>query len=160
MRPTVLKDEGFLSSGGEDNNGFVLVDALVSLIITGLVLGSLFAAISQSAAGAQRTADQYRAISYARSKIAELRATSPMQEGRAEGDFDANFSWSLQVTRNEITRKHETSPLVGLDVELIVKWRRGIRLYQRTYRTIVLQHRSSVTRTFDRRGGWHDYAQA
>jgi hypothetical protein len=127
-----------MDARGEE--GFVLADVLVSLIVTSLVIGTLLAAVSRSAVATQRTADQYRASSYARSKLAELRAAGGLPEGQSQGRFDGLFSWTLTVTKNEkLALEHEAAPLIPLDIELKVSWRRGSHSYQRTYRTILLR---------------------
>jgi hypothetical protein len=129
--------------GGQD--GFILADVLVSLIITSLVIGVLLAAVSRSAISTQRTADQYRASSYARSKLAELRGAGPLVEGRPDGRFDDVFSWSLRIEKNEkLSLEHETAPLIAFDVELKVSWRRGSHLYQRFYRTMMLRGKTQT----------------
>lgn len=129
-------------NSGLGARGFILVDTLVSLIITSLVVGVLFAAVSQSATSTQRTTDQYRASSYARSKIAELRSQQSLPEGRTDGLFDNTFSWSLNVARNEsLMREHESAPLVALDIELNVVWGRGLHRYRRVYRTMMLRRK-------------------
>jgi hypothetical protein len=120
--------------------GFVLADVLVSLIVTSLVIGTLLAAVSRSAITTQRTADRYRASSYARSKLAELRAAGVLPEGQTQGRFDDLFSWTLTVAKNEkLVLEHEAAPLIPLDIELKVSWRRGSHRYQTAYRTILLR---------------------
>jgi hypothetical protein len=127
---------------GRNEEGFVLADVLVSLIVTSLVIGTLLAAVSRSATATQRTADQYRASSYARSKLAELRAMAALPEGQSQGRFDGLFSWTLTVAKDEkLSTEHEAAPLMALDVELKVFWRRGVHSYQRAYRTLMLRPR-------------------
>jgi hypothetical protein len=120
--------------------GFVLADALVSLIVTSLVIGTLVAVVSRSALTTQRTGDQYRASSYAWSKLAELRAAGLLSEGQTQGRFDDLFSWTLTAAKNEkLALDHEAAPLVPLNIELKVSWRRGSHRYERVYRTILLR---------------------
>jgi len=127
-----------MAARGEE--GFVLADVLVSLIVTSLVTGTLLAAVSRSALTTQRTADQYRASSYARSKLAELRASGLLAEGQSQGRFDDLFSWSLTVAKDQkLGTDHETAPLIPLDIALEVSWRRGSHRYARVYRTILLR---------------------
>ena len=126
----------------------MLADVLVSLIITSLVIGVLLAAASQSTVSTQRTGDQYRAISYARSKLAELRAAQSLVEGVSEGRFDDLFSWSLTVGRDpQLSLAHEAAALVALDVELKVSWRRGVHRYERPYRTMMLRPKRQTGRS-------------
>jgi hypothetical protein len=125
--------------------GFVLADVLVSLIVTSLVIGTLLAAVSRSATATQRMADQYRASSYARSKLAEIRSQALLPEGQSQGRFDAVFSWSLTVAKDEkLALDHEAAPLTALNVELKVSWRRGTHSYQRSYRTLMLRPKAQA----------------
>jgi Tfp pilus assembly protein PilV len=50
--------------------GFVLIDALVSLLVTSIVISVLFGAVSQNLTASERTADRYQAALFARSKLA------------------------------------------------------------------------------------------
>ena len=52
--------------------GFVLIDALVSLLVTSIVISVLFGAVSQNLTASERTADRYQAALFARSKLASL----------------------------------------------------------------------------------------
>jgi hypothetical protein len=129
---------------GED--GFVLADVLVSLIVTSLVIGTLLAAVSRNAIATQRMSDQYRASSYARSKLAEAGSQAVLPEGQSQGRFDALFAWTLTVTRDpKLTLEHEAAPLIALIVELKVSWRRGRHSYRRIYRTLMLRPKAQAT---------------
>jgi hypothetical protein len=132
-----------MAARGEE--GFVLADVLVSLIVTSLVIGTLLAAVSRSATATQRMADQYRASSYARSKLAELRAAASLPEGQTRGRFDNLFSWTLLVTGNEkLSLEHEAAPLTALSIELKISWKRGSHAYQRFYRTLMLRPKAQA----------------
>jgi hypothetical protein len=132
-----------MDARGEE--GFVLADVLVSLIVTSLVIGTLLAAVSRSATATQRTADQYRASSYARSKLAALRAAAVLPEGQSQGRFDDLFSWTLTVAKDQkLALEHEAAPLIALGVELKVSWRRGSHRYQRVYRTLMLRGKAQA----------------
>jgi general secretion pathway protein I len=114
----------------------VLIDALVSLLITSLVIAVLFEAVSQNLTAAGRTADRYQAALFARSKLAGLGITDALAEGRFEGRFDAVFSWALTVSKDG-TRSlgHEAAPVALYSIELDVLWQRQSRNFHLTYKT-------------------------
>jgi hypothetical protein len=136
-----------MDARGEE--GFVLADVLVSLIVTSLVIGTLLAAVSRSATATQRMADAYRASSYARSKLAELRAASSLPEGQSQGRFDNLFSWALTVAKDQkLNLEHEAAPLTALTIELKISWKRGSHSYLRSYRTLMLRPKAQAGQAF------------
>jgi general secretion pathway protein I len=116
--------------------GFVLVDALVSLVITSLVLAVLLEAVSQNMTAAERAADRYQAALFARSKLGSLGITDTLAEGQSEGRFDPTFSWVLTVGKDEaLGAGHEAAPVALVSVQLDVRWRRRSERFQLTYKT-------------------------
>jgi hypothetical protein len=116
--------------------GFVLMDALVSLVITSVVVAVLFQAISQNLTATERAADRYQAALLARSKLAGLGTADLLAAGRTEGRFDAVFSWVLTIDEDAtLSDGHEAAPLTLLSVRLDVRWQRRARQFQLTYRT-------------------------
>src|SRR5262249_34419208 len=116
--------------------GFVLIDALVSLVITSLVMAVLFEAVSQNLTAAERAADLYQAALFARSKLASLDITGPLVEGQSQGRFDPVFSWVLTVKKDEaLSLEHEGAPVTIYRIEIDVRWRRRSNTFQRIYRT-------------------------
>jgi general secretion pathway protein I len=116
--------------------GFVLIDALVSLVITSVVVGLLFEAVSQNLTAAERVADRYQAALFARSKLASLGISDTLVEGQAEGRFDPTFSWVLTVSKDEaLNAGHEAAAISLVSVQLDVRWQRRSKKFQLTYRT-------------------------
>jgi general secretion pathway protein I len=116
--------------------GFVLMDALVSLIVTSLVMAVLYDVVSQNLTAVERATDRYQAALFARSKLASLGITDPLVEGRSQGRFDRVFSWVLTVEKDEaLSREHESAPVTLYRIELDVRWRRSARTFRRIYRT-------------------------
>jgi hypothetical protein len=116
--------------------GFVLIDALVSLVITSLVIAVLFDAISQNLTATERAEDRYQATLFARSKIGSLGITDTLAEGQFEGQFDPTFSWVLTVGKDEaLNAGHEAAPVTLVSVRLDVRWQRGPRKFKFTYKT-------------------------
>jgi general secretion pathway protein I len=116
--------------------GFVLIDALVSLLITSLVIAVLFEAVTQNLTAAGRAADRYQAALFAHSKLARLGIIDTLIEGQSEGRFDAVFSWRLTVSKDDVlSLGHEAAPVALYRVELDVFWQRQSRNFRFTYKT-------------------------
>jgi general secretion pathway protein I len=130
--------------------GFVLIDALVSLLVTCLVLAVLFEAVSQNLAMTERVADRYQAALFARSKLATLGIADALAEGQSEGQFDPVFSWALTVKRDEaLSVGHEAASVTLVSVQLVVRWQRQSKRFQLTYKTrrLIPQKEASVAAT-------------
>jgi hypothetical protein len=116
--------------------GFVLIDALVSLLITSLVIAVLFEAVSQNLNATERAADRYQAALLARSKLASLGVSDALAEGQSQGQFDAMFSWVLTVSKDQaLAADHETALVALYCVALDVRWRRGSKNFQLSFKT-------------------------
>ncbi len=116
--------------------GFVLIDVLVSLLITSIVIAVMFEAISKNLLIVERVTDRYQAALFARSKLASLGISDPLAEGQSEGRFDTTFAWVLTVTRDEdLNAGREAPRLVLVSVQLDVLWQRQSKKFQLTYRT-------------------------
>jgi len=116
--------------------GFVLIDALVSLVITSLVIAVLFGAVSQNLTATERAADRYQAALLARSKLGSLGIADTLAEGQSEGQFDPTFSWVLTVSQDEaLSAGHEAASVTLVSVRLDVRWQRQAKKFQLTYRT-------------------------
>ena len=116
--------------------GFVLIDALISLLITSIVVAVLFEAVSQNVTAAERAADRYQAALLARSKLASLGILDPLAEGQTEGRFDSVFSWVLIVSKDEaLSIGHEAASVALVGVQLDVRWQRQSKQFHLTYKT-------------------------
>jgi hypothetical protein len=113
----------------------VLIDALVSLVVTSLVMAVLFEAVSQNLTAVERAAARYQAALFARSKLASLGITDLLVEGQSQGQFNAVFSWVLTVEQDEaLNSEHESAPVTLYRIELDVHWQRRSKAFQRIYR--------------------------
>ena len=130
------RTELFRLAGVRSSTGFVLIDALVSLVITSLVIGVLFEAVSQNLTAAERAADRYQAALFARSKLGGLGIVDTLAEGQSEGQFDPVFSWILTVSKDEaLNAGHEAAPVTLVSVQLDVRWQRRSKKFQLIYKT-------------------------
>lgn len=116
--------------------GFVLIDVLVSLLVTSIVIAALFEAISKNLTAVERATDRYQAALFARSKLASLGISDTLAEGQSEGRFDSRFAWVLTVSKDkDLNAGHEAAGLELVRVQLDVRWQRQSRKFQLTYNT-------------------------
>jgi general secretion pathway protein I len=134
MRRSRARPPNFVKKIQLSTAGFVLVDALVSLLITSVVIAVLFGAVSQNLTATERAADRYQAALFARSKLARLGIAETLAEGQFEGRFDPLFSWVLTVSKDQAPSSDAAS-LKLLAVQLDVRWQRQSNKFQLTYRT-------------------------
>lgn len=81
---------------GRQQDGFALVEAVVSLGIVAIVLGGTFQALS-TVRSALASAEAHRAATLeARSVIAQLGSTIPLVPGASEGQTE-DFRWRVDV---------------------------------------------------------------
>jgi general secretion pathway protein I len=116
--------------------GFVLIDALVSLLVTSFVIAVLFEAVSQNLTATERAADRYQAALFARSKLANLGVSDTLAEGQSKGQFDPTFGWILTVNKDEaLNVGHEAASVRLVSVQLDVYWQRQSKRFRLTYKT-------------------------
>ena len=81
--------------------GFTLLEVLIAFVILALVLGSLLPLFSSGFRGLARSESQVMASLQARSLLAEVGGSVPLEEGSRSGDFADGRVWSLQIERSE-----------------------------------------------------------
>ena len=81
---------------GKHDEGFALIEAVVSLGIVAIVLGGTFQALGM-ARGALAAAESHRGATLeARSLVAQLGSTISLVAGTSEGQSD-NFRWRVDI---------------------------------------------------------------
>ena len=104
--------------------GFTLLEVLVAFIVLALVGGMLL----QLFQGGLRNIDSARHTTHASllamSKLTELQATSNLEDGDYEGEFDETYRWrlNLQPYVEEDEDALSSSELSGLTATLDVLW--------------------------------------
>lgn len=121
---------------GED--GFALVELLVSLVILALALGTAFEAISiglRNTAKAERLA---KASSLAQSLLARTGSEIRLQSGIITGEFNASFRWKLHTTPYGEDADRKAWPVNAYTVQAEVTWSEGTREQSVTLTTLRL----------------------
>ena len=88
-------------SGRIAQRGFTLLEVLIAFVILALVLGSLMPLFSSGFRGLARSESQVLASLQARSLLAEVGGSIPLEEGSRSGNFADGRIWSLEVERSD-----------------------------------------------------------
>lgn len=117
--------------GRAKNQGFTLLEVLVAMAILGI---GLIVIIELFSGGLRlgRTSEEYtRAVGYARMKLEEISLAKSLEEGIAEGEFDREYRWQVEVKKVDLLppgRETSYQPPVALYwVRIEVLWKSGIR---------------------------------
>lgn len=98
-RPPAMKKEGV--SGHDD--GFTLVEVLVSFLILSLSLGFLYQSFVTSSRGLTRVRELEQAAALAETLLARIGNDIPLAVGAREGTFDLEgFSWRTRVSTSDL----------------------------------------------------------
>lgn len=122
----------------DPDDGYALVEMLVSLVILSLALGTFFEAISiglQNTARAERLA---KAGMLAQSLLARVGSELPLQPGVTKGRFDATYRWQLLTTSYGDESDRRAWPVAAYLVQADVMWSDGIRERSVTLMTLRL----------------------
>lgn len=110
--------------------GFSLIEVLVSLTIVGISLIILLQIFSGGLQRIDVSEDAYKASIFARSLEARLGHDLPLQTGLQRGESDQGYGWSIDImpydTNNEVifvSRPHGEL----YDITVRVTWRSAIR---------------------------------
>jgi general secretion pathway protein I len=108
--------------------------SLLEVIAATLLLAIAFTALLKVAGGAielTRNADGHsQAALWARSLLDTVDITTPLQTGKTEGRFDADYRWRLQVTPWSPAPAGQNVPMRVVKLDLDVIW--GPRVHERS----------------------------
>lgn len=100
--------------------GFTLVEVLVSFLILSLSLGVLYQSFATSSLGLSRVNEREQAAALAESLFARIGTDIPLSVGTREGDFDLRpFHWRVKISSSDLLEKQERTRrgLYPYDVE-------------------------------------------
>jgi len=124
--------------------GFSLIELLVAFVILTLSMTAIYAVLSGGAHSLRLSQDYTRASDWARSRLVQVGVSEPLQEGEQRGSFDADFSWTLRIAREQ----PEADPWVGPSslyrLQLQVHWQREGRPRQVQFETLRLAPRERL----------------
>ena len=113
-----------------NENGFTLIEILVSVAILGIGLCMLLELFSGGLRSARVSEEYTKAVCYGRGKMEEMLATRDFSEGMTEGSFDDQFSWKVEVKRSDpsLGQANEGETKLPIDLYQIVMrvtWQSG-----------------------------------
>ena len=84
-------------------DGFTLVEVLVSFLILSLSLGVLYQSFVTSSRGLARVSERETAAALAQTLLERIGTDIPLAVGTREGDFDLEgFSWRISVKTSDL----------------------------------------------------------
>ena len=115
---------GFSNSRAERRaGGFTLLEILIAFSILAVALVALLQAFSQGLSGLRAAEERATAAMFARSKLAEVGKSIPLEESEETGEFVDGFEWRLVITSREDTQSSlDDDTLIRLyDVSVVVE---------------------------------------
>lgn len=103
--------------------GFTLLEILIAFSILAVALVALLQAFSQGLSGLRVAEERATAVMLARSKLAEVGESIPLEELEENGEFVNGFEWRLAITSREDTQSSlDDDTLIRLyDVSVVVE---------------------------------------
>lgn len=78
-------------------NGFTLIEILVSLVILGLALGVISAGLNTASRGIENTEEQTKALVIAKSLLATEASATSLHYGDTSGVTDDFYDWQISI---------------------------------------------------------------
>ena len=106
--------------------GFTLIEVLVAFIVFVAIFGAVLEALGMALRNTRRSAEVSEAALWAQSKLDALGTVDELEEGSETGEFNRNYRWQLDVTKQDVPREDGMSadsfPVELYRVELVVSW--------------------------------------
>lgn len=106
--------------------GFTLIEVLVAFIVFVAIFGAVLEALGMALRNTRRSAEVSEAALWAQSKLDALGTVDELEEGSETGEFNRQYRWQLDVTKQDVPREDGMSadsfPVELYRVELVVSW--------------------------------------
>lgn len=130
---------------GRGLRGFSLLEIIVAFVVFAFAFGLLMQVASGSLRNARHSAHFTHAALLAQSKLDELGAGEPLEEGSDSGRFGDVYEWRLDVTKQEPplapNGNIDQLPFELVRLELVVEWRDGSRAREARFVTERIQQK-------------------
>ena len=125
--------------------GFSLLEIIVAFVVFAFAFGLLMQVASGSLRNARHSAHFTQAALLAQSKLDELGAGEPLEEGSDSGRFGDAYEWRLDVRKQEAplapNGNIDQLPFELIRLELVVEWRDGSRAREARFVTERIQQK-------------------
>ncbi len=115
-------------------SGFTLIEIIVAFLVFALAFASVLQIITKSMRNTARSTQFTQAALFAQSKLDSYAIEETLEEGSDAGDFDDNFSWSMDVSEYQPPILGDDTgidyPIVLYQIDLTVEWQEGRRSAQ------------------------------
>ena len=128
--------------------GFSLLEVLVAFVILALVLGVIMRVFSQGMSRVSESEFYARAVMLAQSKLAQLGAGIPLEEGEVSGAGEDALRWRVRLAAYDADKENEARkdappqpplPVRLLQAEVEVTWDAGDQSAPRSIRFVTLR---------------------
>ncbi len=118
-------------NAAQRNGGFTLLEIMAAFAMFALLFGLMMQILSTSMSNTRRAGDFTQAALWAQSKLDVLGVENMIQPGRSNGQFDNDFSWSMEITEELVFDERGLDvmelPISLYRVVLEVQWSNGRR---------------------------------
>ena len=118
------------------SGGFTLVEALVALTILAVSVAAIYQSYSGGLVSSERSTDVAMATLEARSKVAEIGITIPLEIGTTRGKTKRGATWTIKIDDDPVPLQARSSSL-GMKlyrVKVSIELREGKELEISTFR--------------------------
>jgi len=109
--------------------GFTLIEVMLAFVVFALLFGVVLQILSTSVSNTRLSGDYTRAALWAQSMLDGLGIEEMIEPGVSQGQFDARFSWLLEIEETGVFDERgldpEALPISLYYVRLTVEWGEG-----------------------------------
>lgn len=121
--------------------GFTLIEIMAAFMVFSLLFGVVLQILSTSVGNTRTSGEFTQAALWAQSKLDVVGLEQMLEPGVTQGDFDDRYSWTMEVTENEVVDERgldtqEELPIALYRVRLVVEWGEGGRSREAVFETL------------------------
>ena len=104
------------------SRGFSLLEVLVALVIMSFALAAILQLFQTGLRNVDLSEQYWRAAIHARSQLALVGVTIPVEEGSYDGEFDDGYRWQLHVWEMPAPEGESQHMMQHYQVQVISSW--------------------------------------
>jgi len=147
MKSSIFRKSLFASRKGcKTTTGFTLMEVVVALAILGVGLTVIIELFAGGLRLARASVEYTKAVSYGRTKLAEMALKETIEEGSEEGEFDETYRWQVGVRKVDVLYFEQTTdykpPAELYQIQVNIIWKSGFKERStriETYKTVQLK---------------------
>lgn len=113
--------------GSRRQGGFTLIEVMAAFMVFSLLFGVILQILSTSVGNTRLSGDYTQAALWAQSKLDVVGLESMIEPGVTNGQFDEQFSWTMEITETAVVDERGLDLLEDLTIalyhiQLVVEW--------------------------------------